>query len=132
MRLGRGVWTLALVWAAVIFILSSIPGRALPNVPALRYDKLLHATVYGVLGGVIYLGARSTWPFRPVRVVLGCTLAAVLYGLSDEFHQRFVPGRSSDLWDVVADGVGGFAGALLAAVATTIARRGQRSAERAS
>jgi VanZ family protein len=131
MRLGRGSWTLALLWAAVIFALSSIPGRALPSVPALGYDKLLHGLVYAVFGGVSFLAARSTWTVRAPWLVLGCTLGAILYGLSDEYHQRFVPGRSSDLGDVVADAVGGFTGALLAAALLVVSRRWQRSNERA-
>lgn len=30
-----------------------------------------------------------------------------LYGVSDEFHQKFVPGRTPDVYDVVADAIGG-------------------------
>ncbi len=131
MRLGRGFWTLAVLWAAVIFGLSSIPGRAFPNVPGLGYDKLLHGIVYAVFGGVSFLAARSTWSLRAAWLVIGCALAAVIYGLSDEFHQSFVPGRTADLWDVVADGIGGLLGALAAAGFSLVSRRWQRSGERA-
>ncbi len=31
----------------------------------------------------------------------------ILYGLFDEFHQGFVPGRTSDIFDALADAVGG-------------------------
>jgi VanZ family protein len=131
MRLGRGFWTLALLWAAVIFALSSIPGRAFPSVPALGSDKLLHGMVYAVFGGVSFLAARSTWSVRAPWLVIGCTVAAVLYGLSDEFHQSFVPGRTADLWDVVADAIGGLVGAVAAAGLSLASRRGQRAGERA-
>jgi VanZ family protein len=38
-------------------------------------------------------------------------LAVMLYGISDEFHQYFVPGRSVDVYDVLADALGGLLGA---------------------
>ena len=43
------------------------------------------------------------------------TLFAMTYGLSDEFHQLFVPGRSAELYDALADTIGGFLGASIAA-----------------
>jgi len=39
---------------------------------------------------------------------------STLYGLSDEVHQAMVPGRSSELADVIADFVGSAAGAGIA------------------
>jgi VanZ family protein len=38
-------------------------------------------------------------------------IIAVLYGASDEIHQYFVPGRVCDIFDLVADSIGGFIGA---------------------
>lgn len=126
MRLGRGFWMLAALWAAIIFTLSSIPGRSFPAMAVFNYDKVLHATVYAVLGGMCYLAARGTWAIRPVRLVVGCTLVAIVYGLTDEFHQRFVPGRSSDIHDVMADGVGGLVGSLVAALFVKLSGRWPR------
>ena len=94
--------------------------------PALSYDKVLHALVYAVLGSICYLAVRATWSARPLRIVLGCTALAIAYGLSDEFHQSFVPGRSPDLHDVVADGVGGFLGSSIAALLVKFSARRQR------
>jgi VanZ family protein len=102
-------WKLALLWAVVIFILSSIPGKSLPAVAVLGYDKLLHAIVYAVLGALCCLSLAGTVPLRLAISV--ATLLAVVYGLTDEFHQMFIPGRSADLRDVVADGLGGLIGA---------------------
>jgi VanZ family protein len=44
--------------------------------------------------------------------VLLAIVLAIAYGVSDEFHQRFVPGRSSDVYDVLADAEGAAAAAL--------------------
>lgn len=109
------MWKLALIWAVVIFMLSSIPGRAFPDAAVFRYDKVLHALVYSVLGAFCCLALPV-----PRRFAVPCAaLVAVLYGLTDEFHQVFVPGRSADLHDVVADGVGGLLGATAAALLGT-------------
>src|SRR5690349_18653506 len=100
MSARRWTWILTLLWAAVIFTLSSVPGRAFPQVALLSYDKVLHAMVYGVLGALAWVALRGTWSMARAWAVLGATALAIAYGLTDEFHQRFVPGRSSDLYDV--------------------------------
>jgi len=48
------------------------------------------------------------------RFLIGLVvILATLYGISDEVHQAFVPGRNASPWDVVADGLGGVMGALI-------------------
>jgi VanZ family protein len=74
-----------------------------------------HICVYGVLGAFCYRGLR--WGGRLAGrwlVVLVAALLALAYGMSDEFHQMFVPNRSSELLDLAADLVGGTLGALVA------------------
>jgi len=100
---------LAILWAIVIFALSSIPGRSLPEVPALHYDKVIHAFIYAVLGGFCCLALPPSVPRR--FAIPGAALMVTAYGLTDEFHQLFVAGRSADLYDVVADACGGLLGA---------------------
>jgi len=117
----------ALGWAAVIFGLSSIPGADIPSPPIPSADKLAHLGVYGVLGFLWFRCARA-WPApavapspRPVRrSTWAWTIVAVLaYGISDELHQAFVPRRSPDILDVLADLGGGALGAGLAAAIAT-------------
>ena len=120
-----------LCWTAVIFGLSSIPGADIPSPPIPSADKLVHLGLYGILG---YLGFRliGAWssgaPSRRGGTwgTWGLTVLAVLaYGVSDELHQAFVPRRSPDVMDVLADLAGGALGAgLAAAVATRERRRG--------
>lgn len=100
---------LAVGWAAAIFILSSQAGDALP--PLLSgQDKLLHALVFGVLG-VLVLGSMKTSSrgYTPGQAWIAVSLVTG-YGILDEFHQRYVPGRSAELLDVAADAVGGIIG----------------------
>lgn len=93
-------------WMMLIFFLSS--QRTLPA-PALfpGADLLAHAIFYAVLG--VFL-ARSLIPQRVMtwkRIML-VTVLVTAYGISDEYHQLFVPGRDASGWDILADGVGGF------------------------
>src|SRR5262249_1673509 len=114
MRKAR-FWWFVVVWAVVIFLLSSIPGASMPPLPAvLSYDKVLHALVYSVLGALFLLALRQASSLTTPRLVLAAGLFALGYGLTDEFHQLFVPGRSADLYDALADGIGGVLGATIA------------------
>jgi VanZ family protein len=88
---------------AAIFFVSSIarlPGAG--TVP----DWLSHGVAYGV-GGVLIAralvpeGAGLTLPTAALAVLL-----ATLYGVSDEYHQSFVPGRTAEAADVVKDAAG--------------------------
>ena len=99
-RLQKMWWLFAFSWAALIFWLSSSPDAqgGVKFLYLLPYgDKLAHGVIFGVLGGLVYLASKRPW------LALGL---ASLYGMSDELHQRFVPGRSFDPLDWVADTLG--------------------------
>ena len=114
MERGARIWLLPLGWALLIFALSSIPGAAFPASKLLSYDKLVHAGVYAVLGFLCFLAlARASLQKTGVLVLVAGAIAT-LYGITDEIHQMFVPGRAADVRDVLADAVGGFLGALTA------------------
>jgi VanZ family protein len=109
-------WKLAVAWALLIFGLSSIPGAAFPASKLFSYDKLAHAGVYGVLGAFFYLALPRRRGTKPSMLLLVSTAMATFYGCTDEFHQLFVPGRSADWRDIVADAFGGLLGASAAAL----------------
>ena len=91
-------------------------------------DKLVHFVEYLVLGGLCTYANLRTWPWRhPARTVALGAWIATAFGVSDELHQAFVPGRSSDIADVYADAIGAVAGALLAFVVLRV--RDARAAE---
>ena len=83
-------------------------------------DKLMHASAWTLLGACLALAARR--PSRRTAVI--AVVIAVAFGISDEVHQSFVPGRDASLLDLVADGVGACVGA---ALATWYGRRRWRS-----
>src|SRR3989304_9832899 len=105
-------WALVALFCLVIFFISSIPGSSIP-LPG-RFDKLYHLVEYGVLGFLVFLAARTGFGLGAARAVMIAFAFSLLYGISDEWHQSFVPGRFASLGDVAADGLGGLLGALLA------------------
>lgn len=97
-------WVPAVLWATLIFVLSSQP--VLPS-PEELSDKHLHAIAYGVLASLCLVGLTAArWRSITLGSVVAAFAVAVLYGISDEVHQSFVPGRTPDVADVVADAVG--------------------------
>ena len=91
-----------------IFFLSSIS-----HPPAATHythtDKIIHILEYSLLGFLLLAGFRSKEIAMGNAIILAVTVA-VLYGLCDELHQSFVPGRSMSLSDVIADGIGAMLG----------------------
>ena len=109
---------------ALIFYLSSQP--QIPVDTGLS-DKVLHFAAYGLLsalwivalaGSAGSIGAAKAW---------GGAVLAVLFGLSDEFHQSFVPGRTASWGDVAADALG--AAVAAGALWLLAARRGEGKRE---
>lgn len=73
-------------------------------------DKLCHFVVYGVLAFTLWL----SFILNKHRLIFVPALAiSCLYGLSDEIHQLYVPGRSFEWFDIVADSSGAFFALLL-------------------
>lgn len=104
-------FVLALSWMGTIFLLSSQPGGQLQMGPP-GFDKILHMGAYAMLAMLI-LGALPLPPggYRLGQALLAAVIAAG-YGLTDEWHQFHVPGRSMDGWDMLADAVGALLGTL--------------------
>ena len=108
-------WRFALAYMALIFVISSFE-VAVPGVHRLPFrDKAIHFVEYGVLGFLCMNAARASWPKEAAwRAFVFAVFVSTIWGLSDEIHQAMVPGRSSELADLVADFIGSLAGAGLA------------------
>jgi VanZ family protein len=99
---------------AAIFVASSMPGPPIPTPLAFPHsDKLLHACAYAVLGTLALFGAARRIGAAERRASIEAALVAAIYGASDELHQAFVPGRTSELLDLAADSSGGLLGAFV-------------------
>jgi hypothetical protein len=111
-------WRLA-GWAGVlgICVLSVVPGSERPHTGA--PGQFEHMLAYALTGAALGLGYRR----RPAAIVIGLT------GLSGlmELVQLQIPGRDSQLIDVIASGSGAVIGTLTALLAARLARRGGRA-----
>jgi VanZ family protein len=94
----------AILYYALIFILSSLRIKGQPSLPFL--DKGLHLVEFALLGFLLSLGFFLGFG-SSVRVKSLFTLASgILLGCLDEIHQYFVPERSFEVLDMVADSIG--------------------------
>jgi VanZ family protein len=92
------LWAPVLLWAGLIFALSSVPdlGTGLGTWD-LVLRKIAHAGEYAVLGALLLRATRNV----PLSFAVG-----VAYAVTDELHQRTVEGRVGSPLDVLIDAVG--------------------------
>ena len=108
-------WAAVLLWAGIIFLLSSISDLGSETTPRLL-PIFAHALEFGVLtilliralGGERYTARRAVW----IAVAI-----ALAYAVSDEYHQSFVANRHPSIFDFLVDAAG------IGAVATLAAAR---------
>lgn len=121
------LWITTAAWAGVIFYFSSLRSSKLPGrIP----PEVGHFGVYAILGILLYLALAMDLGHR--RALMWAVLGASLYGITDEFHQRFVVTRTPDVWDWAVDTAGALAGASLAWLIANAALRSRRVTKVAS
>jgi len=107
----------ALLVALAIWLLSAQSTLPLPDLGLTFTDKIAHLIAYAVLAAAVALWIpRRMWTASVCRAALLVVLVTALYGLLDEFHQSFVPGRDTSLLDWLADLAGAFIGVSLYAL----------------
>ncbi len=123
-------------WMGLIFHLSASPPAELPRqlleeVAWLgRFRDIVgHLTLYAVLGPLLL---STIWSWRAsTSYLLSNALVAVClgvaYGVLDEYHQSFVPGRSASALDVLVDSVGVVASVACLQSVTKVASRRLRN-----
>jgi VanZ family protein len=109
------LWLCLMAWAAGIFWVSSMTRQELPEAAFLFSDKLNHFVAFAAGG---WLAASALRVTSPRSAIANCLLLAIVliavFGAFDEALQTFTPGRTGgDLYDWIADFLGGIAGALL-------------------
>jgi VanZ family protein len=118
------LWLPVVALATLIFVLSSFP--YLPTPPGPYSDKWEHMAMYGLFSTLIVRAlAGGRWPGVRAGVFWSAVVLSTLYGISDEVHQSFVPGRAADGADVVADAIGAAIAAGLLLAWAIIRRRRQ-------
>lgn len=105
--------SLAISWLLIMSVLFVLPGSALPKehwLDTIHFDKIVHIGLFAVL---IFLW-KSSFNRNSANYNWMLLLSALLYGLLVEFVQlNWVPNRSFDLYDVVADMSGSVVGLLV-------------------
>lgn len=100
-------------YCLAIFYLSSLSEPPDPGFSIPFMDKLAHALLFGGLAATLSYGIRKSNDPAKVWVQWWVPIGfAAFYGLTDEFHQTFVPLRTWELSDLAAD----ISGAVLAQV----------------
>jgi VanZ family protein len=80
----------------------------------LGFDKFQHLLAYLVLAVSLGLWfSPEHWQFHCLRTFLLIVFISSVYGVVDEIHQYFVPGRDCNVWDWIADTLGAALGALI-------------------
>lgn len=99
-------WLPAVGWMAMIFNMSSRQQFPQPfGISTFLLSIAMHLALYGVLALLILLAIQRHQ--RPTHATRICAvLFACLYGVTDELHQSFVPGRDASLFDVIVNTIG--------------------------
>lgn len=103
----------AISYAGMIFYVSSVPGKDIPNIFCCQ-DIVFHFLEYFgfaffVLRAIKFYQPKREKFFRAILVILIC----FAYAASDEFHQSFVPGRTASVIDLAVDTAGSVLAVLL-------------------
>lgn len=108
-------WVPLILYAGLIVYFSSLshPEARLSRFFLLFNDKVIHATEYAILGILFYRTFEQAAGRTPsIHASFLAVLASIIFGLTDEIHQFFVPLRKSDGWDLLADSIGATIGVL--------------------
>lgn len=97
-----------ILWAAVIFASSSIPGRNIPKISIPNADKIAHFLIFMVFCALTdrAIKFQDRFPLLAKHHLVFSVLITITYGVIDEGHQLFVPNRDASLNDLAADGIG--------------------------
>jgi VanZ family protein len=105
-RHSRISWGVTFIIAATMFYLSSRTFDGVPGPPGFL-GYIYHFSSYFFLGAFLML---SVVKGKYQKLALPCALAGIIFGVTDEIHQLFVPGRACDIHDLGLDSLGiGFA-----------------------
>ncbi len=107
----------AITWVIIVTVLLCLPGSALPKenwFDKIWLDKWIHVILFSIM---VYLWCQyvSTSAGKKIRYFRQIAIYFFLYGIAMELVQKyFIPNRSFDLKDILADGLGCVIGLLIA------------------
>jgi len=106
-------WLPVVVCMGFIFYTSSIPGQNIPAV-FINQDIAFHFSIYLILGLLCARALKNAYTdMTAAKIILFTLIFGVVYGITDELHQAFVPYRTVSGLDVFNDGIGSLIGGLI-------------------
>jgi VanZ family protein len=112
---------LAIIWLTILTVLLTLPGSALPQETWINsitgIDKMIHIVLFA---GLTFLWSGSLIKIKKIslpmqQLFVWVALGSSVYGIIMEYVQKyFIPNRSFDLLDIIADTIGSIAGLVLA------------------
>jgi VanZ family protein len=118
------LWLPVLVYMIAMFVGQSLPNA--PEPPGPLTDKHEHFFFYGVLAVMVLRAfTNARWRRITAAAALGAIAFSAFYGVLNEVHQRFVPGRSYDVLDMIANTIGSVLAVGLVWVWSIIRRRSE-------
>lgn len=111
-KLQRRHYFPALIWAILILTVSSIPHLP-PLTDKIKIgDKIAHFLEYFVFGALVARMLRQMNK-STLQILLLTSITGAIYGILDELHQLFIPGRTTDPLDITADTLGAILASLI-------------------
>lgn len=95
-----------MLWAGVIYALSSMPNDRKGLLGIVFVRRFGHVFEYFLLSFLIYVTGKKALRFSETGLCALTAAAPIMYALSDEFHQSFVPTRLCCMRDIFIDMVG--------------------------
>ena len=103
-------WLPTIAWMGLIFILSS--RQTVQTTEFYLADFILkktaHLLEYAVLATLIYHSLKNTHPLSQDKIFTLAFTLTLLYAISDETHQLYVPHRTGTVRDIFIDAIGGY------------------------
>jgi len=103
-----------IIYWILVFVATSLPSTSAIGIG--KFDKIAHFSAYAVLAFLMYwlFDINKKTEILSWRKVFVIIFVLTFYGIFDEIHQSFIPGRSTEFYDLVADVLGIWTGVLIA------------------
>lgn len=101
-----------MLWALLIFILCTIPGKDIPHVSfleLLQFDKLVHAALFFILVLLLIRGLKTQINFTTLSrnsMIIASSVSIIYGGLLEVIQGSFFEGRNADIYDFIANTFG--------------------------
>jgi len=105
-----------IIYAIAVLTVSSIPSiptlRIHTNRADIRLDYIIHFIEYGILAFLVFLYFTGRDYQMPARNYILVTAGLIIFAVLDEFHQKLIPGRSFNIYDMMSN-ISGIIGVLV-------------------